>query len=91
MVATSSKSISERILNVYPNPANHELNIIHDFYGNTEYTVFNMAGQPVLKVQSVEQNGLNKQTLNIGHLLTGMYSIQVRSGADVQTMIFLKK
>lgn len=88
---TGVKNYSERNLTVYPNPASQEINVIHDFSGNTEITIYNISGQPVLKSQNSETQGLNKNTLNISTLPAGMYSLHVRSGDDVKTVKFLKK
>ena len=88
---TGVKSISERNLTVYPNPASQEINVIHDFSGNTEITIYNISGQPVLKSQNSESLGLNKNTLNISILPAGMYSLHVRSGNDVKTVKIFKK
>jgi len=88
---TGVNSFSERNLSVYPNPASQEINVIHDFSGNTEITIYNISGQPVLKTLNSESTGLNKNTLNISTLPAGMYSLHVRSGNDVKTVKFLKK
>lgn len=89
--ATGINSISEKNLTVYPNPADNEINVIHDFSGVTEITVYNIAGQPVLKNVNNESSGLNKNTLNVSNLSSGMYSLMIRSGKDVKTTKFLKK
>lgn len=88
---TGVNSISERNLTVYPNPASQEINVIHDFSGATEITIYNISGQPVFKSQSFENTGLNKNTVNIESLPTGLYSLLIRSGNDVKTVKFLKK
>lgn len=88
---TGINNFSERNLTVYPNPASREINVIHDFSGNTEITVYNISGQPVFKTQNFESPGLNKNTLNISTLPTGIYSLRVRSGNEVKTVKFLKK
>ena len=88
---TGVNSISERNLTVYPNPASQEINVIHDFSGATEITIYNISGQPVFKTQNFEGTGLNKNTLNISTLPTGLYSLLVRSGNEVKTVKFLKK
>jgi len=88
---TGVKNIAERNLTVYPNPASHEINVIHDFSGNTEIIIYNISGQPVFKSQNSENQGLNKNTLNINTLPAGMYSLLVRSGDEVKTVKFLKK
>jgi len=88
---TGVKSISERNVTVYPNPASREINVIHDFSGVTEITIFNISGQPVLKTRNSESAGLNKNTLNISALPTGLYSLHIRSGNDVKTVKFLKE
>ena len=91
MITTGVKSLSEKNLTVYPNPASQELNVIHDFSGKTEFTIYNISGQPVYKSQYSESAGLNKQTMNIGALPAGMYSLHVRSGNEVKTVKFIKK
>lgn len=88
---TGVNSISERNLAVYPNPASREINVIHDFRGNTEITIYNISGQPVYKTLNAESAGLNKNTLNISTLPAGIYSLHVRSGSDVKTVKFLKQ
>lgn len=88
---TGINNVAERNLTVYPNPASHEINVIHDFSGDTEITVYNISGQPVFKTQNTENAGLNKNTLNISTLPAGIYSLHVRAGNDVKTVKFLKK
>jgi hypothetical protein len=91
MDATGIKNISDRNLTVHPNPASQEINVIHDFSGVTEFTIYNMAGQVVLKTKNSENTGLNKNTLNISALPAGMYNLHVRSGNEAKTVKFLKK
>lgn len=91
MNTTGVNNFSERNLTVFPNPASQDLNVIHDFSGTTEITIYNISGQPVFKTQNFESTGLNKQTLNISSLPTGMYSVFVRSGNEAKTVKFLKK
>lgn len=91
MGTTGVNTLTKKNLTVYPNPASQELNVIHDFSGNTEITIYNISGQPVYKAQYTESAGLNKQNLNVGALPAGMYSLQVRSGKEVKTVKFLKK
>ncbi len=88
--ATGINNVSERNLTVYPNPARNEINVIHDFSGNIEITVYNISGQPVLKSQYFESSGLNKNMLNVSALPTGMYSLHLRSGNEVKAIKFLK-
>ncbi len=88
---TGVNNFSERNLTVYPNPASHEINVIHDFSGETKITVYNISGQPVLKTQNTESAGLNKNTLNINSLPAGLYSLHVQSGNEIKTVKFLKK
>ncbi len=91
MNTTSVQSVTESNVVVYPNPASNEINIIHDFKGDTEFTVYNIAGQPVLKTRNFEGSGLNKQRLNISDLPVGMYTVRINSGNDIKTVKFLKR
>lgn len=88
---TAINSISARNLAVYPNPAENEINVIHDFNGTTEITVYNISGQTVLKSRNIANQGLNKNTLNISSLPAGIYSLNIRAGNDMKSVKFLKK
>ncbi|PIF06235.1 MAG: hypothetical protein CSA36_02635 [Draconibacterium sp.] len=87
---TGVNNITEQNLTVYPNPAINEINVIHDFNGDVEITVYNISGQPVLKSQTVERSGLNKNKLDISSLPVGMYSVRVSSGNKFKVVKFLK-
>ncbi len=91
MEVTGIKTISERNLAIYPNPASSEINVIHDFSGDTEITIYNISGQPVFKTTSMQNSGLNKQVVNVSSLPSGIYSLMLRSGNDVKSVKFLKE
>jgi len=91
MNATSVNEISDRNLVLYPNPAKHEINIIHDFYGETEISVYNISGQLVINRYLNESAGLNKQTLDVSSLTSGIYSVKVRSGNEMKSVKFIKE
>lgn len=91
MNPTAVNDLSERNLTVYPNPAKNELNIIHDFYGDTEISVYNISGQLVINRHLNERAGLNKQTLDVSSLTPGVYSVNVRSGNEMKSVKFIKK
>ncbi len=91
MNPTAVNDISDKSLVVYPNPAKNELNIIHDFYGATDISIYNISGQRVLNRQVKEKAGLNKQTLNISSLPSGIYNAKVSSGNSSRSVKFVKE
>ncbi len=92
MLSTGIKdNVSGKSLIAYPNPAKGELNIIHDFDGAVEITVYNISGQLVLKQEATEDAGLNKQTLNISTLPSGIYNAKLSSGNVSKSVKFIKE
>ena len=88
---TAVTDLQKNNLTIYPNPANQEINVIHDFSGETEITIYNISGQPVYKTLNSENSGLNKNTLNISMLPTGIYNLILRSGNDYKSAKFIKR
>lgn len=91
MNSTAISEFSERNLVVYPNPVKNELNIIHNFSGDFEFSVYNISGQLMINRQVNEGSGLNKQILNVGSLPSGIYSVRVSSGNVVRSVKFVKE
>jgi len=91
LVATGINETFDNKVAVYPNPAREELNVIHDFNGETEISVYNISGQLVLHKLANENAGLNKSTLNIRELPSGVYNVKISSGNKSQSVKFIKE
>lgn len=66
-------------LTVSPNPASTYLNV--ENAAGAQISVYNIAGQEVLSVESAEAN----ETLNISSLNAGLYIVRVANGNEVST------
>jgi hypothetical protein len=65
---------------VYPNPAAYQLFVA----GNTELTIFDIAGVPVLLVQT------NGQPVDISNLPAGVYTARMKVATTYQFTQFIK-
>jgi len=65
----------ENAISVYPNPCDEHLFVDITDYENTAAEIFNLQGQ---LLQSIPLQTF-KTTLQINHLATGMYLVQVKS------------
>ena len=74
-------------LQIYPNPANDFVNIdlTGPFYEKNEITIYNVIGQPVKTLKSVESP---KVQIDISDLVHGLYYITVKTGNN---LMFTKK
>jgi len=70
---TSIKSIEELGVAVYPNPAQDVVNIEGD--GIAEVKIFNVQGKVVYSTTSLEYNN----TIDIAHLASGVYQVEILS------------
>jgi PKD repeat protein len=67
-------------LSYYPNPVSNDLNI--DFslekQADIEISIWNITGQVIKQYKFKLGDGLNKNTLNVSDLKTGMYFVQIK-------------
>lgn len=70
---------------IYPNPADSEINITGLESAIDKISVTDMTGKIVL----TEKGHL--KTINIGHLVKGLYMIQITAGDDTEILKFQKK
>ena len=90
---TAVKSIESSMLEVYPNPAENELNV--SLFSDNEQSegmklqVFNAHGQIVLS-QEMDMV-IGKSKIDVSGLVSGYYSIVVSGDAKVETISFIKK
>jgi hypothetical protein len=94
MILTGAETIENGArgnVTVYPNPATSQINIIHDFSGKTEISIYSVSGQRVFSRSVVESIGLNKQIINVSGFTPGIYYALVRSGNRSVSSKFVKE
>jgi hypothetical protein len=90
----TSETSSIKVLNLYPQPANNELNIDLIFNkGNGEiyFYFINSIGQKTAYYTKSLSKGYNNLKFNISSLPAGEYLIKIIAGSHVITKKFLKK
>ncbi len=86
----SSKNISTTFLNVYPNPADHYIQIDIPVKGSSTYdlSIFDISGKNVLYGSVSVVNG--KLNLNVDNLVPGVYHLTLDSGSHRWMSRFVK-
>lgn len=82
----SISELNETTLNVYPNPAQSELNVSNMEVGST-VEVYNNAGQLVMSTVA----NTELVTLNVANLESGIYTVKSVNGSTVGVSKFVKK
>ncbi|MBA2248804.1 MAG: fibronectin type III domain-containing protein [Chitinophagaceae bacterium] len=80
-------SIVRSGLKLYPVPATNAVNISFDAFakGNADIIIVNQLGQQVLTKKVAVDNGTNFNTLDVSLLKSGVYTVKVNNGKDIQT------
>ena len=80
-------------LNIYPNPANHKLNIDFSISAREEMIIriLNPLGQVEFSKEIIGVNGANHISLPIINLQNGLYFIQIQSTQGQSTKSFIKQ
>jgi hypothetical protein len=84
----STKDISKKTLNIYPNPVSNQLSVV-GLVEESQISVFSILGQNVLNENSKD---LKNEQLELGFLEKGVYILQVTSNVSntVQYLKFVK-
>ncbi|MFN8164777.1 MAG: T9SS type A sorting domain-containing protein [Bacteroidia bacterium] len=85
-VITGFNSIESVIVNVYPNPVSDELNVSTGKAGHKIVRVLDLSGKVVKQSFSDEANF----KLNIEHLASGTYYLEVKTDSLVGRHLFIK-
>jgi hypothetical protein len=80
-------------VSIYPNPTQDVLNI--DLYTskvqNTTVKVLDMSSRIVKQVQARSEAGMNKLSLNLGDIASGVYTVQVFENDQLTHVSKVKK
>lgn len=93
VLATSSLSSNINAMNVYPNPANEELNVSFSAMNAGEYTVqiVDVVGKLISSYTIKANEGMNEVLLNTENLRTGSYFVRVSDKTNAKTLQFVKQ
>jgi hypothetical protein len=74
-------------MKVYPVPASNAVTISFDAYakGNADIIIINQLGQQVLVKKVIVNNGTNFNTIDVSVLKSGVYTLKVNNGKEIQT------
>ena len=74
-------------LKLYPVPASTAVTVSFDGYakGNADIIILNQVGQQVLFKKVIVNNGINFNTIDVSALKSGVYTVKVNNGKEIQT------
>lgn len=75
-------------LSLYPNPAKNIANLVIDTKENAEisYAIYNLVGKKLESTTTNLNTGLNVISLDVANYTQGIYLVQVKNGAQTQTI-----
>lgn len=89
-INTSVNRIDEiSMLEVFPNPATNQINVIYDIKENVQISIIDLSGNLVYQNQT-NSYGFNKQVIDISNLQPGIYTIIVKSKDAISPRKFIK-
>ena len=68
------------IKNIYPNPANNQLNIVYSSYEMVEISISNVLGQEVIRTKGDNTKGIQHSKVDISELNDGVYYVSMNTG-----------
>jgi hypothetical protein len=78
------------LLEVYPNPASDQLNVVLDHEGEIRISIIDITGR-LLQSDTYHSGGFTTQTLNVSDLDPGLFFIRLEAGTESQVVRFIKE
>ncbi|MEA3503598.1 MAG: T9SS type A sorting domain-containing protein [Bacteroidota bacterium] len=89
--ATSLNAINEiAMMEVYPNPATNQINVIYDSSDDVTISIFDLSGKIVYR-KKYASHGFEKQIISVNNLKSGVYNIIVESVNSVSHTKLIKQ
>jgi len=79
-----------KVLELYPNPASDQVNLVFDRSGEIPVEIFDMTGRSVYS-NRYHAYGFTKLTINVSHLKSGLYFTKVGRGDHTEVLRFIKE
>jgi len=81
---------TEKLLEVYPNPASEKLHVVFDLVGQSEIEIIDMTGRHVNKTY-YDAAGFTNYSLDISSLNKGVYFVRVSAEGQSNILRFIKQ
>ena len=78
------------MLEVFPNPASNQINVVYDIKNNVNIQIVDLSGKTIYQTQT-KSYGFDKQTIDISQLQTGIYTIVIKSDTAISQRKFIKR
>lgn len=78
------------MLEVFPNPATDQINVVYDIKSNVNIQIVDLSGKTVYQTQT-KSYGFDKQIIDISQLQTGIYTIVIKSDNSISQRKFIKR
>jgi len=87
-VTSSTETGSEAV--IFPNPANNKLSIKYriDHTAQVIFEIVDIVGRQLSYLSTTSNRGLNNETIDIGHLTSGTYFIQIKRNDQKEILKF---
>lgn len=79
-----------QLLEVYPNPASDQLNVVFDHQGEINMSIIDITGRTVHASRYIS-GGFSTQTLNIAELNPGLFFLKLDAESETRVVRFIKK
>ncbi|HKR04522.1 MAG TPA: T9SS type A sorting domain-containing protein, partial [Bacteroidia bacterium] len=91
LIGEDASEIASGVFNLYPNPSNGEFTL--QYSGTTgnvvDITIVNTMGQVVYQRKVYEFNGVMEQSFDLGSLGSGIYTLQIHNGNELNNKQFV--
>lgn len=90
MVSAADNELPDRFLQVYPNPARDNIQVVFDLYGRADIEIVDMTGR-LVHSRDYEASGFTSLSLDLGMLNPGIFFVRVSSGNRSDVLRFIKE
>jgi len=80
----------EKLLEVYPNPANERINVVFDLAGQSEIDIIDITGRLVRSTR-YEASGFTNLSLDVSSLNPGVFFVRVSAEGESNVLRFIKE
>jgi hypothetical protein len=90
LVSAEEDELPVHQLQVFPNPAKGNIQVVFDLYGRTDIDIIDMTGR-IMRTSSYEASGFTNLSMDLGELNPGIYFVKVSAGEHSEVLRFIKE
>ena len=89
---SSDLQVNNESFQMYPNPAHDQLNVSlnNGAKGSVEIKLFDINGKEVLTTKAYSLTNQFEKTINVNHLMNGIYMVQIQTESSLMIQKFIK-